>query len=100
MNGIFTLNTDLPFDRDNPRTYPERLQIRAPGAVNFLMKGHFIGMFAFLIWNTQTQQLFAARDRFGVKPLNYTQQPDGTLFVSSEIKALVDKKWKTYGIKG
>ena len=25
MNGIFTLNTDLPFDRNNPRTYPERL---------------------------------------------------------------------------
>jgi hypothetical protein len=46
QNGLFTLPTDLAFDRNNPRTYPERLQIRVPGPVNFLMKGHFIGMFA------------------------------------------------------
>ncbi len=25
VNGTFTINTDLPFDRNNPRTYPERL---------------------------------------------------------------------------
>ena len=46
MNGTFVLNTDLPFDAANPRTYPERLQIRVPGALDFYMKGHFIGMFA------------------------------------------------------
>jgi hypothetical protein len=46
LNGTFTLNTDLPFDRTNPRTYPERLSIRVPGAVDFYMKGHFIGLFA------------------------------------------------------
>ena len=48
----------------------------------------FIGMFAILIWDTRSRQLFAARDRFGVKPLNYRISADGTLFVSSEIKAL------------
>lgn len=48
----------------------------------------FIGMFAFLIWDERKQQLFAARDRFGVKPLNYHLRPDGTLFIASEIKAL------------
>jgi len=47
-----------------------------------------IGMFAFLIWDELDQCLFAARDRFGVKPLNYHQQPDGTLLLASEIKAL------------
>jgi hypothetical protein len=46
MNGTFTMNSDLPFDVNNPRTYPERLSIRVPGAVDFYMKGHFIGMFA------------------------------------------------------
>ena len=35
MNGTFAFNTDLPFDRANPRTYPERLMIRVAGAVNF-----------------------------------------------------------------
>lgn len=48
----------------------------------------FIGMFALLIWDEREQRLFAARDRFGVKPLNYHQRPDGTLVVASEIKAL------------
>src|SRR5262245_15938511 len=48
----------------------------------------FIGMFTILIWDTRSRELFAARDRFGVKPLNYRILPDGTLFVSSEIKAL------------
>jgi asparagine synthase (glutamine-hydrolysing) len=49
---------------------------------------HFIGMFAFLIWDEKNQRLFAARDRFGVKPLYYCLQPDGTLLLASEIKAL------------
>jgi asparagine synthase (glutamine-hydrolysing) len=49
---------------------------------------HLVGMFAFLIWDERKQQLFAARDRFGVKPLNYHQRADGTLLLASEIKAL------------
>ncbi len=48
----------------------------------------FTGMFAFMIWDEREQKLFAARDRFGVKPLNYHHKPDGTLLVASEIKAL------------
>jgi asparagine synthase (glutamine-hydrolysing) len=48
---------------------------------------HFDGMFAFAIWDEQEQELLAARDRFGEKPLYYYQQ-DGTLFFASEMKAL------------
>jgi asparagine synthase (glutamine-hydrolysing) len=48
----------------------------------------FIGMFAFLIWDTRSRRLFAARDRFGVKPLYYRHAADGTLSLASEIKAL------------
>jgi len=46
-----------------------------------------LGMFAFLIWDSRERRLFAARDRFGVKPL-YLHESDGALRVASEIKAL------------
>jgi asparagine synthase (glutamine-hydrolysing) len=46
------------------------------------------GMFAFAIWDEKRRRIFAARDRFGIKPFYYTQQKD-TLFFASEAKALL-----------
>src|SRR5262249_52737790 len=42
------------------------------------------GMFAFAIWDTQAKSLFAARDRFGIKPFHYCVNSDGTLAFASE----------------
>lgn len=48
----------------------------------------FRGMFSFAIWNRNTQTLFCARDRLGIKPFYYYF--DGRLFAfASEIKALL-----------
>lgn len=46
------------------------------------------GMFAFAIWDTQEETLFAARDHIGIKPFYYSQQ-DGNFVFASEIKALL-----------
>jgi len=48
----------------------------------------FVGMFAFLIWDKHKRRLFAARDRFGVKPLVYHRRSDGSLVLASEVRAL------------
>jgi asparagine synthase (glutamine-hydrolysing) len=44
------------------------------------------GIFAFVVVDTQTGRLFAARDRFGVKPLYFWHGPGGLFAVASEIK--------------
>ena len=62
------------------------------------------GMFSFAIWDSEKESLFAARDRFGVKPFYY-HQAEGIFYFSSEIKAIhnagVSKKpsekvWASY----
>ena len=49
----------------------------------------FNGMWAFAIFDTKTNQLFAARDRFGVKPFYYFNNGKQFLF-ASEQKAIVE----------
>lgn len=49
---------------------------------------HFRGMFSFAIWDESKQELFCARDRFGIKPFYFAQVGDA-LFFASEVKALV-----------
>lgn len=46
------------------------------------------GMFAFVIYNKKTGELFGARDMFGIKPLYYTFMGNSFIF-GSEIKAFL-----------
>lgn len=50
---------------------------------------HFIGMFAFSIYDEEKDEIFLFRDRVGVKPLYYSFQ-NGTLVFASELRALSD----------
>ena len=49
---------------------------------------HLRGMFAFAIWDDRKQELFCARDRFGIKPFYYLTVGD-TFYFASEVKALL-----------
>jgi len=51
----------------------------------------FEGDFAFAIWDNKNKKLFLARDRFGVKPLYYVNQPNFFRFGSS-FQSLIIKK--------
>ena len=59
------------------------------------------GEFAILLWDEPNQVLFAARDRFGIKPLFYAFH-GGTLYLASEVKALfaagVPARWNREAI--
>ena len=46
------------------------------------------GMFAFIIWNKETKELFGARDIFGIKPFYYYKK-DGEFLFGSEIKSFL-----------
>ena len=48
------------------------------------------GMFAFVIWDSETNTTFGARDPFGIKPLFTTRLADGGIVFGSEKKALLE----------
>jgi hypothetical protein len=82
MNGEFDFATDLPFNPNDPRTYPERLTIRVPGPVDFLMKGHFIGMFAQDKWRIRNNFTVNAGLRYDLEILP-TPNQDNPMFADN-----------------
>ncbi|KAJ7140776.1 hypothetical protein C8R44DRAFT_974542 [Mycena epipterygia] len=51
------------------------------------------GEFAFVLYDVKRRLLFAARDRFGIKPLYYTIA-NGRVLFASEMKAFMGLGWK------
>lgn len=49
---------------------------------------HLNGIYAFAIWDARRRELFAARDRLGIKPFYYAVTPNGLTF-GSELRVLL-----------
>ena len=84
------LRADLEQLGHRPRSHSDAEVVlhgyEAWGVAGMLQK--LRGMFAFALWDEARQQLVLARDRFGIKPLYYTEWA-GRLIFASEIKAIL-----------
>ncbi len=89
MNGTFTISTNLPFDPANPRTYPERLQIRVPGAINYLLTARFFSAFAQDKWRINDRLTLSAGTRYDLEVIPFNEQGTGGLGAAG--KAPTDK---------
>ena len=75
-NGTFTINSDLPFDRNNPRTYPERFSIRT-GTFNEFINNHSYEFFIQDKWRVSPRTTLSLGLRYDLEiiPLDETDNP-------------------------
>ncbi|HEY9464338.1 MAG TPA: TonB-dependent receptor [Vicinamibacterales bacterium] len=78
LNGTFFSRSDQNFNASDPRTYPDRLQIRVPGGLDRYQKAHYVAAFAQDKWrvNRATFSLGLRYD-LEVQPI---QEPDNPAF--------------------
>ena len=75
-NGTFAFSSDLRFDPNNPRTYPERLTIRM-GTFNEFIKNHSWEFFAQDKWKIDSRTTLSIGVRYDLEiiPLDTTGNP-------------------------
>ncbi|MBR7039941.1 MAG: asparagine synthetase B, partial [Oscillospiraceae bacterium] len=56
------------------------------------MADHMYGMFAFALYDTETDVLFCLRDQFGTKPFYYYQTADGRLLYGTMIRDILGQE--------
>jgi hypothetical protein len=76
MNGRFTFSTDRPFNAADPLTYPDRLFIRVPGALDLLMPAHVGVLFAQDKWQVRNVTLnLGVRYDVEINPIDNSSNP-------------------------
>ena len=66
----------------------EELLLKAYENYGYDVVKHLNGVFAFAIWDSEREEIFLARDHFGIKPLYYSVFNDDLIF-ASEIKSIL-----------
>ena len=77
LNGTFFFRSDAAFNAANGSTYPERLQIRVPNALNSYQKAHFGSAFVQDKWHLSSRTTISAGLRYDleVQPFNERDNP-------------------------
>jgi outer membrane receptor protein involved in Fe transport len=83
FNGRFAFATNAPFDPANPRTYPERLFLRVPGPLDYLLKGHFFSAFGQDKWRLTNQLTLSLGLRYDLEVVPI-RELDNPLFSSTD----------------
>jgi carboxypeptidase family protein/TonB-dependent receptor-like protein len=89
MNGTFTFRTNSPFNSADPRTYPERLQIRVPGPSSYLLTARFFSAFAQDKWRVNDKLTLSVGTRYDLEVIPFSEQ--GTGGIGAAGKAPTDK---------
>jgi hypothetical protein len=76
LNGTFFSRSDQDFNASDPRTYPDRLQIRVPGGLNRYQKAHYVAAFAQDKWRVN-RATFSVGLRYDleVQPIQEADNP-------------------------
>jgi hypothetical protein len=76
LNGTFFFRSDQDFNASDPRTYPDRLQIRVPGALNRYQKAQFIAAFVQDKWRVNRATIsLGLRYDLEVQPIQEVDNP-------------------------
>jgi hypothetical protein len=88
-NGTYVFGHDLPFNAVDPRTYPERLNIRVPGPLEYEMIAHTWELYAQDKWQVRPNLTLSLGVRYDLEVLPIDER-DNPLF-SDPSKYPVDK---------
>jgi carboxypeptidase family protein len=93
MNGSYQFRGqgDIPFDPANPRSYPERLNIRVLGPSTYDMRMHVGEFFAQDKWQIRSGLTVSAGVRYDIEVFPYTQDPGNPLFMGKSRQYPIDR---------
>ena len=76
LNGTFFFKSDQSFNANDFRTYPDRLQIRVPGALDRYQKAHYVAAFVQDKWRVNRATIsLGLRYDLEVQPISEVDNP-------------------------